>query len=62
VRNSGRQSSPIRRTAPLPAKLAATLVFSEKLTLRPKELSRADADVVFATGVTHQALRDACSA
>ena len=47
------------RTAPLRRELAATLVFLEKLTLRPEELSRADADAVRAAGVSEQALRDA---
>ena len=41
--------------------LAATLVFLEKLTLRPDELSRADAEAVYAAGVSRQALRDAAT-
>jgi len=46
------------RTAPLRPQLAATLVFLEKLTLRPDELQPADADAVRAAGVSTQALRD----
>ena len=40
------------RTAPLRPELKATLVFLEKLTLRPDELTAADADVVRAAGVS----------
>jgi alkylhydroperoxidase family enzyme len=40
------------RTAPLRPELAATLVFLEKLTLRPDELLPADADAVRAAGVS----------
>jgi uncharacterized peroxidase-related enzyme len=47
------------RTAPLRPELAATLVFLEKLTLRPEELGPADADAVRAAGVSDEALRDA---
>jgi alkylhydroperoxidase family enzyme len=47
------------RTAPVDDKLRATLGFLEKLTLRPQELTRADADAVRATGVTDDALVDA---
>jgi alkylhydroperoxidase family enzyme len=47
------------RSAPLRPELKATLVFLEKLTLRPDELSPADADQVRAAGVGDQALRDA---
>jgi len=39
--------------------LAATLVFLEKLTLRPDEIESADADAVRAAGVSDEALRDA---
>ena len=49
------------RTAPLRPELAATLVFLEKLTLRPDELEPADADAVRAAGVSTQALRDAAT-
>jgi alkylhydroperoxidase family enzyme len=49
------------RTAPLGPELAATLVFLEKLTLRPDELEPADADAVRAAGVSDQALRDAAT-
>jgi alkylhydroperoxidase family enzyme len=49
------------RTAPLSSQLAATLVFLEKLTLRPEELERTDADAVRAAGVSTQALRDAAA-
>jgi alkylhydroperoxidase family enzyme len=49
------------RTAPLSPELAATLVFLEKLTLRPDELAAADAEAVYAAGVSQQALRDAAA-
>ena len=49
------------RTAPLSPQLAATLVFLEKLTLRPDELEPADAGAVYAAGVSQQALRDAAA-
>ena len=39
--------------------MAATLVFLEKLTLRPDEIDPADADVVRAAGVSDEALRNA---
>jgi alkylhydroperoxidase family enzyme len=47
------------RTAPLRPELGATLVFLEKLTLRPEELTRADAEAALAAGVSESALRDA---
>ncbi len=47
------------RTAPLGPQLAATLVFLETLTLRPEELTPADAQAVYDAGVSEQALRDA---
>ena len=49
------------RTAPVRPELAATLVFLEKLTLRPDELERAEAEAVRAAGVSDQALRDAAT-
>jgi alkylhydroperoxidase family enzyme len=49
------------RTAPLSPQLAATLVFLEKMTLRPDELEPADAEAVYAAGVSQQALRDAAA-
>ena len=49
------------RSAPLRPELAATLVFLEKLTLRPDELTPADADEARAAGVSDQALRDAAT-
>ena len=49
------------RTAPLRPELAATLVFLEKLTLRPGELAAADAEEAYAAGVSRQALRDAAA-
>jgi alkylhydroperoxidase family enzyme len=39
--------------------LRATLGFLEKLTLRPSELTRADAEAVRAAGVSEDALVDA---
>jgi alkylhydroperoxidase family enzyme len=47
------------RTAPVGDKLRATLGYIEKLTLRPDELTTADADAVLATGVSEDALVDA---
>jgi alkylhydroperoxidase family enzyme len=47
------------RTAPVDEKLRAALGFVEKLTLRPDELTRADADAVRAAGVSDDALVDA---
>jgi len=49
------------RSAPLRPELKATLVFLEKLTLRPDELTPADADEARAAGVSDQALRDAAT-
>ena len=46
------------RTAPLAPELAATLPFLERLTLRPEELTPADAEAVYEAGVSEQALRD----
>jgi alkylhydroperoxidase family enzyme len=42
-------------------KLAATLAFLEKQTLRPDELGPEDADAVRAAGVSDAALRDAAT-
>lgn len=47
------------RTAPVDVRLRATLQFIEKLTLRPAELTQADAEHVFAAGVSEAALVDA---
>ena len=49
------------RTAPLRPELKAALVFVEKQTLRPGELSAADAGEARAAGVSDQALRDAAT-
>jgi alkylhydroperoxidase family enzyme len=49
------------RGAPLRPELKATLVFLEKLTLRPDELSAADVDAARAAGVSDEALRDAAT-
>jgi hypothetical protein len=49
------------RTAPLRPELRAALVFVEKLTLRPAELTAADADAAHAAGVSDQALREAAT-
>ena len=46
-------------TAPVRAPVCATLGFLEKLTLRPAELTEADAEEVFAAGVSRDALIDA---
>jgi alkylhydroperoxidase family enzyme len=47
------------RTAPIDARLRATLGFLEKLTLEPDSLEPADADAVRAEGVSDAALIDA---
>jgi uncharacterized peroxidase-related enzyme len=47
------------RSAPVDAKVRATLGFLETLTLRPDELGPADADLVRGAGVGDQALVDA---
>ena len=49
------------RTAPVRPEVAAALVFIEKLTLRPDELTAADADRARAAGLGDQALRDAAA-
>jgi hypothetical protein len=43
------------------AELRATLGFLETLTLRPDELTAADAEAVYGAGVSRQALRDAAT-
>jgi alkylhydroperoxidase family enzyme len=47
------------RSAPVDERLRATLGFIEKMTLRPAELYREDADAVRAAGVGDEALIDA---
>jgi hypothetical protein len=47
------------RTAPLRPELTATLAFLETQTLRPDELTRADAEAVYAAGVSRAALETA---
>ena len=47
------------RSAPLRPELRATLVFLERLTLRPEELGPADVVTARSAGVSAQALRDA---
>jgi alkylhydroperoxidase family enzyme len=47
------------RTAPVSPPIRATLGFLEKLTLRPDEVTRDDADAVRAAGVSHDGLVDA---
>jgi alkylhydroperoxidase family enzyme len=49
------------RSAPLRPELRATLVFLERLVLRPDELTRADAEAAYAAGVSEPALRDAAT-
>ena len=49
------------RSAPLRPELAATLVFLEKLTLRPDELEPMDTEAARAAGVSARALRDAAT-
>jgi len=47
------------RTAPVGPKLRATLGFLDKLVRTPDELGAADAEAVYATGVTREALEHA---
>jgi uncharacterized peroxidase-related enzyme len=47
------------QTAPISGALKATLAFLEKVTLRPTDLTREDAQTVFRAGVTREALTDA---
>jgi alkylhydroperoxidase family enzyme len=47
------------RTAPLSPQLRATLGFLEKQTLRPEDLTREDAEAVYAAGVSRAALETA---
>ena len=47
------------RTAPVDERLRATLGFIEKLTLRPEELTGADAEAALSAGVREEALVDA---
>lgn len=47
------------RTAPVDERLRAALGFIEKQTLRPDELTAADAEAAYAAGVSPEALRDA---
>ena len=47
------------RSAPVDTRLRVTLGFLENLTLRPHEVTRADADAVRAAGVSDDALVDA---
>jgi alkylhydroperoxidase family enzyme len=49
------------RTAPLRPELHAALGFIEVLTLRPDELSPADAEAAYAAGVSRDALRGAAT-
>jgi len=47
------------RTAPVDERVRAVLGFLEKMTLRPDELARADAEAVRAAGVSDEGLIDA---
>jgi len=49
------------RAAPLRPELHAALAFIDKLTLRPDELTEADAEAAYAEGVSRQALLDAAA-
>jgi alkylhydroperoxidase family enzyme len=49
------------RTAPLRREVRAALAFIETLTLRPEELTRADAEAVYEAGVSPEALREAAT-
>src|SRR5213593_4457145 len=50
------------RTAPIDAKLRATLGFLEKLTLKPGEVRSADVEPMRAAGVSDAAIEDAIHA
>ena len=50
------------RSAPLDAKLRATLGFLEKLTLRPNDLGPADVAPLRAAGLSDAAIEDAINA
>ena len=50
------------RSAPIDAKLRATLGFLEKLTLKPDELRPADVEPMRAAGVSDAAIEDAIHA
>jgi len=50
------------RTAPLDAKLRATLGFLEKLTLRPNDVGPADVAPLRAAGLSDMAIEDAINA
>lgn len=47
------------RSAPLDAKLRATLGFLERLTLRPNEVRPADVTPLRAAGISNEAIEDA---
>jgi uncharacterized peroxidase-related enzyme len=47
------------RTAPVSERVRATLVFLEKLTLKPQSVTAADAAAARAAGVSDAALKDA---
>jgi alkylhydroperoxidase family enzyme len=49
------------RTAPVSDQVRAALAFIETQTLRPEELTEADAEAAYAAGVSKQALRDAAA-
>ena len=49
------------RTAPVDERLRAALGFIEKQTLRPDELTEADAETVYAAGVSKESLRTAAT-
>ena len=50
------------RTAPLDAKLRATLGFLEKLTLRPDEIRPRDVEPLRAAGISDEGIEDAIHA
>jgi alkylhydroperoxidase family enzyme len=49
------------RTAPVSDRLRAALGFIEKQTLHPDELTKADAEAVYAAGVSKEGLRTAAT-
>ena len=61
MRRSGTRSSRTGARRRCGRSCTATLVFLETLTLRPDELTRADAEAAYAAGVSPQALRDAAT-
>ena len=58
---SGTRSGPTGGPRPSTSRLRAALGFIEKQTLRPDELTGADAEAVYAAGVSKEGLRTAAT-